>query len=498
MKTLYLLIIAILLSSIIGFGLAYAEQPLLDFYNASDRVLVGTIISSSQVHTITGDKTQYPNQTRYDIHVEQYYKDPQDFKLVTVYGYAKGIYLSQDPTFDVGDRVFLYLIKKNGFYQIQSPSFKLDNNCDARPMVPLSVLPFESPAISSPASKSPFDFIDSNGNKSLSSKVREKIHINFIATNYLPMVKYTTLNFQIKTDNDTKSVFNYTKQIMLPACNGNVPLSWDFVPEDMGSYSVFANMSSSINMGGAIFLFTEPTVKSSFDAFAPSYQNSLIIPDGSNPPVIITQVELSSPFALFPDNQTCYDKPGFTSTSTCTTDIIPGHKVQCAYFIGSSSCEPIHQYTSGTNHNCLDSQNISNAPQWFDVYNTLNKTVQLQYFTVRVPTPNGSYSEAGPYYTISHIGPHEKCTYGFHPVDEPISLDPTNKTILISYDYDGKHYAAYTPLLSDVYNDTRTWQYDGSQWIFTDSVVSIPEFPFAIPVLLVSITSLVVFYRIKI
>src|SRR5579872_5993248 len=114
MKTLHLLIIAILFSSIIGFGSAYAEQPLLDFYNASDRVLVGTIISSSQVHTITGDKTQYPNQTRYDIHVEQYYKDPQDFKLVTVYGYAKGIYLSRDPTFDVGDRVFLYLIKKNG------------------------------------------------------------------------------------------------------------------------------------------------------------------------------------------------------------------------------------------------------------------------------------------------------------------------------------------------------------------------------------------------
>ncbi len=267
MKTLYLLIIAILLSSIIGFGSAYAEQPLLDFYNASDRVLVGTIISSSQVHTITGDKTQYPNQTRYDIHVEQYYKDPQDFQLVTVYGYAKGIYFSQDPTFDVGDRVFLYLIKKNGFYQIQFPSFKLDNNCDARPMVPLPVLPFESPAISSPASKSPFDFINSDGNKSLSFRVGEKIHINFIATNYLPMVKYTTLNFQIKTDNDTKLVFNDTKQIMLPACNGNVPLSWDFVPENMGSYSVSANMSSSINMGGTIFLFTEPTVKNSFGAF---------------------------------------------------------------------------------------------------------------------------------------------------------------------------------------------------------------------------------------
>ncbi len=267
MKTLHLSIIMILISSTIGFGAAYAEQPLLNFYNNSDRVLVGTIISSSQVHTITGDKTQYPNQTRYDIQVEQYYKDPQDFKLVTVYGYAKGIYLSQDPTFDVGDRVFLYLVKKNGFYQIQSPSFKLGNNCDARPMVPLSVLPFESPAISSPASKPPFDFIDSDGNKRLYYKVGEKIHIDFVATNYLPMVKYTTLNFLIQTDNDTKPVFNDTKQIMLPACDGNVPISWDFVPENRGSYSVHANMSSSISMGGTSFLFNEPALQDNFDVY---------------------------------------------------------------------------------------------------------------------------------------------------------------------------------------------------------------------------------------
>src|SRR5579864_8790587 len=123
-------------------------------------------------------------------------------------------------------------------------------------------------------------------------------------------------------------------------------------------------------------------------AFAQSYQNSPSLPEGANPPAIITQVELASPFALFPDNQTCYDKPGFASAYTCSTDIVPGHKVQCGYFIGSKTCEPIHQYTSGTNKNCLGSRGFSNAPQWFDVYNTLNKTIQLQYFTVRVPTQN--------------------------------------------------------------------------------------------------------------
>src|SRR6185312_4084601 len=104
-----------------------ASQPLLDSYNNSDLVLVGKIISQSQVPTTTSSPSQYPNQTRYDIQVEQYYKNPQQSHHVTVYGYAKGIYLSQDPTYDVGDRVFLYLHNENGFYQIQSDSLKLDN-----------------------------------------------------------------------------------------------------------------------------------------------------------------------------------------------------------------------------------------------------------------------------------------------------------------------------------------------------------------------------------
>jgi len=233
-------------------------------------------------------------------------------------------------------------------------------------------------------------------------------------------------------------------------------------------------------------------------AFAQSYQNSPVLPEGSNPPAIITQVELASPFALFPDNQTCYDKPGFVSAYTCSTDIIPSHKVQCGYFIGSNTCEPIHQYTGNKNPSCLDSPGFSNAPQWFDVYNTLNKTIQLQYFTVRVPTQNGSYYEDGPHYSVPNIGPHEKCTYGFFPVNEPISLDPTNKTVLISYDYDGKHYSTSTPLLSDVQNDNRTWQYDGNKWTFAEqNTLSVPEFPFTFPVLLFGIISTIAFYRMR-
>lgn len=232
--------------------------------------------------------------------------------------------------------------------------------------------------------------------------------------------------------------------------------------------------------------------------FAQSYPNSPTLPESSNPPAIITQVELDSPFVFLPDNQTCYDKPGFSNNYTCLTNLVSGYKVQCSYFLGSSSCEPIHQLTSGTNKSCLGSLGASNAPQWFDVYNTQNKTIQLQYFDVRVPSQVGSYSEAGPYYTIPSIGPHEKCTYGFFPVDEPISLDPTNKTITISYDYEGKHYTSSTPSLTDLYNDSRTWQYDGNKWTFAEqNTVPVPEFSLTIPVLLISIVSVIAFYRLR-
>jgi predicted secreted protein with PEFG-CTERM motif len=229
----------------------------------------------------------------------------------------------------------------------------------------------------------------------------------------------------------------------------------------------------------------------------PNNQVPLFNVNYSSNPVIITQVELASPFVLFPDNQTCYNKPGFASSYTCSTDVIPGHKVQCGYFIGSGTCEPIHQYTGGINQNCLGSEGFSNTPQWFDVYNTLNKTIQLQYFTVKVPTQNGSYYEDGPHYTMPNIGPHEKCTYGFYPVDEPISLDPANKTVLISYDYDGKHYTSSTPLLTDIYNDNRTWQFNGEKWTFAEqNTVAIPEFgTLAVPVLLIGIISVMAFYR---
>lgn len=54
-----------------------------------------------------------------------------------------------------------------------------------------------------------------------------------------------------------------------------------------------------------------------------------------------------------------------------------------------------------------------------------------------------------------------------------------------------------SPPLTDTYNDYKTWQYNGTGWIFTDKQVAVPEFPFVIPILLASIMSLILFYRVK-
>jgi hypothetical protein len=144
-------------------------------------------------------------------------------------------------------------------------------------------------------------------------------------------------------------------------------------------------------------------------------------------------------------------------------------------------------------------EGFPSAPQWFDVYNTMNKTIQLQYFDVQIPsTVSTGSSGFGPYYSIPMLGPHEKCTFTFFPVNMPMDFDPLNRTITVSYDYDGKHYTVTTPPLTDIQNDSRTWQFDGNRWNFAEqNSVPVPEFPFAVPILLSGIFSTIVFYRMK-
>lgn len=220
-----------------------------------------------------------------------------------------------------------------------------------------------------------------------------------------------------------------------------------------------------------------------------------------NPPVIVSQIELASPLAFFPDNQTCYEKPGFTSAYTCSTNVVPGHKVKCAYFIGSKTCEPLHIRTSGTNQTCLkNSYSADSAPQWFDIYNTLDTPVFLQNLTMFAESIHG-YPNAreGPFPSVVEMEPHEKCTFPWIPIDEPLVMDLSNMSVGITYDNNSTHYNVTTPFLSDAYNDTRTWQFDGNKWTLAEqNTVPVPEFPIAVPVMLAGFASLIVFYRMKI
>jgi hypothetical protein len=80
-----------------------------------------------------------------------------------------------------------------------------------------------------------------------------------------------------------------------------------------------------------------------------------------------------------------------------------------------------------------------------------------------------------------------------YPIEEitsydPIIIDPTNGTNM---------YWDKTPSLNDYFSDSRTWQYNGTSWIFTDKHIAIPEFPFAQIMLVFGIVSVAVIYRIR-
>lgn len=214
-------------------------------------------------------------------------------------------------------------------------------------------------------------------------------------------------------------------------------------------------------------------------AFAQSNQNITSFELQSNTteksrdPVDIIQVELGSPLQKL------------------------NGKTLCSSFIGSNTCPPLHVYLI-SNHTCNGfGVEQESGPQWFEIHNTLNTTVDLQGLWVKSQKDQRMYGEDGPYQTVE-LGPNEKCTYAFFPTDEPLSLDQRNMSIELQYKYNEKNYSTSTPYLSDTYNDTRTWQYDGTNWIFAPQHTQIiPEFPFAIPVFLISVTLLIISYRTK-
>lgn len=241
--------------------------------------------------------------------------------------------------------------------------------------------------------------------------------------------------------------------------------------------------------------------------------------ENKNPPVIITQVELDSPFVFLPDTQTCFDKPGFSCTYIFSTDLVSGHKVQCGYFSSSNTCEPIHlndhfvnscTIATGFYANGTAIEDISHefGEQWVSLYNRLDKPVTVSHFEI-FPYENWQTTYEGPKlpYHVANppsispylvLGPHQSCKYGFYAIDEPMSLNTKNTTLTAVYQYDGTQYQSQTPHLTDNDNDSKTWQFDGNTWTFADQdTVVVPEFPFASMILLASFVSVIIFYSVK-
>src|SRR5438309_2613685 len=138
------------------------------------------------------------------------------------------------------------------------------------------------------------------------------------------------------------------------------------------------------------------TLGCNYAAFAQSYPKSPVLPEGLNLPVIISQVELGSPFKFLPDNQTCTSPPKFGSINNCLTDLVPSRKVACAYFLGSSTCEPIHI------NNIINPCNVTDGfyppefgEQWVTLYNKLDTGTTVSHFEI-FPNQNWEPNYYGP------------------------------------------------------------------------------------------------------
>jgi len=152
-----------------------------------------------------------------------------------------------------------------------------------------------------------------------------------------------------------------------------------------------------------------------------------------------------------------------------------------------------------------------NGTQWVRIYNPTSYDIPLNFAYVIdskvsrtfVDFDKNSILKSG-HDTIVQIH-HSQSTFNstWSNVINSIIIYPREQIVpfeSVTYDPGPNISSMYwdkTTLLTDTYNDSRTWQYNGTGWMFTDKQVAIPEFPLAIPVFLVSIASLIAFYRIR-
>ncbi len=124
-----------------GIGMTCSETPAVNFLNKaigdpfekSDIVVVGKIIEAKSMPE--------QNITQYNVGVQYYLKNEKPHDLLNVIGEGilskefpgSEILVFNRPIFEKNDRVFLYLISKDGKYYLLPYSFLLDNNIPIGP-----------------------------------------------------------------------------------------------------------------------------------------------------------------------------------------------------------------------------------------------------------------------------------------------------------------------------------------------------------------------------
>ena len=158
--------------------------------------------------------------------------------------------------------------------------------------------------------------------------------------------------------------------------------------------------------------------------------------------------------------------------------------------------------------------NSKNGTQWIRLYNPTKYDIPLKFVYIDGGGPR--YNDLGYVEEIS-FNKNSTLQSGHDMIVQIHSssmLDnmPIRKAILTIHPIQGiaftntypktSWYWDRTPTLADdnsslQYGYSKTWQYDGTAWVFTDKQVVIPEFPFAVSILLTSFISVIAFYRMK-
>ncbi len=197
-------------------------------YLFSDIVMIGKVISATPYS---------PTYTKYEFQVEQYLKNPQPQDKITVF--AAGTNKTQSggrmpqTVFDVGERAFLYLKKQERNYVVWWFSHPTDSLCNPAPTQ--TDLNFEYPSTVG------FGYdplhITANNTQSIFS-VNAPVIISYDTWNNHFTTKTFDVVINVKSNPDSKLIFNDTKQVELKPCIGHKTVVTSFVPKKIGRYDV--------------------------------------------------------------------------------------------------------------------------------------------------------------------------------------------------------------------------------------------------------------------